>query len=298
MAKTKSIQIDVAMDPIDPLLGDADRLRQAFWNVLVNAVKFTPEHGRITVRMKKADRAAEVQISDTGEGISPALLPNLFERFRQGDSSSTRKHAGLGIGLSIVRTVVELHKGKVRAYSEGPGKGATFIITLPLLLPEQAALAQPAEIENAKEIQRSESEARPLRGLKLLVVDDHAETREFLQVSMNAAGAAVEACASAEQAFESFERAAPDVLISDIGMPEKDGLWLIAKVRELERERGLKPVAAIALTAFAMEFDRRRCLEAGFARHVAKPIAIAELIGTVFDLAVEHSVCDGQARYV
>jgi signal transduction histidine kinase/chemotaxis methyl-accepting protein methylase/ActR/RegA family two-component response regulator len=285
MAKGKSIEIETDLTPVENTTGDADRLRQAFWNVLVNAVKFTPDGGRITVRMRNIDRTVEVKITDTGEGISPTLLPHLFERFRQGDSSTTRKYGGLGIGLSIVRTVVELHGGRVAAESEGLGKGASFTVTLPIRKPE--ANAQPEPAQDAATSQQLLATSK-LQGLKALVIDDHAETRDFLSISLEAAGALVRSCSSAREGLSAYEEFAPDVLISDIGMPSEDGLWLIEKIREVERKQGMRAVPAIALTALAMASDRKHCLEAGFARHISKPVSISELIETVGELAGAH----------
>jgi signal transduction histidine kinase/CheY-like chemotaxis protein len=281
LARQKSLSMDIAMDPLEMTSGDPDRLRQAFWNLLVNSVKFTPAGGVITIRLKKSGSSAAVEIKDNGEGISDALLPHLFERFRQGDSSTTRRYGGLGIGLSLVRTIVDLHGGSVQAASDGVGKGSTFTIQLPL--------RAPAECSSPK-VSATFNSVASLYGTRILVVDDHNETRDFLRESLSAANANVVCACDAVDAMKKFNEFTPDVFVGDIGMPNEDGLSLIRKIRGLEQEKSLKPVASIALTAFAMSSDRTRCLQAGYDHHMAKPVSIQELIGVITRLTEKDAL--------
>jgi signal transduction histidine kinase/chemotaxis methyl-accepting protein methylase/ActR/RegA family two-component response regulator len=273
-ARTKNIQLSVHMDRINPMIGDPDRLRQVFWNLLVNAVKFTPCGGRVDIRLENLSTHAQIRVSDTGEGISADLLPHIFDRFRQGDSTITRKYSGLGIGLSIVRTVVALHNGTVRAESPGPGLGSTFIITLPVREVDQAAHDLAGDL----------SASGPIDGLKALVIDDHAETREFVTVTLESAGATVTTADCCAQAVKHLEKEFPDIIISDIGLPDEDGLSFIRSFRAREKEKGTRPLPAIALTAFAMASDRERALEAGFNQFLSKPASMNDLIQTIANL--------------
>lgn len=278
-AAAKQISIEREIDPeTGPIAGDPARLQQVFWNLLTNAVKFTPKGGRVQVWLGRVKSHVEVSVSDNGEGIAPDLLPHLFERFRQGDSSSTRRHGGLGLGLAIVRHLVEQHGGTVRAASEGAGKGATITISLPVRV-THAPLGGNGE----------ESHAIPgglpsLRGLKTLVVDDEADARDLLQKMLSSAGATVLLASSTDEGFDLFRVHRPDVLMSDIGMPGEDGYALIRRVRQLPGSAGGQ-TPAVALTAFARAEDRARALLAGFQIHVAKPVEPSELIAVVANLA-------------
>lgn len=273
-AKAKNIQLSVQIDRINPMVGDPDRLRQVFSNLLVNAVKFTPIGGRIDVRLEHLGSHVQVRVADTGEGINAELLPHIFDRFRQGDSTITRKYSGLGIGLSIVRTIVALHNGTVRAESSGPGLGSTFIVTLPVREVDSTAQTSIGEL----------SVAGPIDGLKVLVIDDHLETREFVSVTLETAGARVITADSTAEAVKQLNNERPDVIISDLGMPDEDGLTFIRNFRAREKEQGARPLPAIALTAFAMASDRERALEAGFNQYLSKPASMNDLLQAIANL--------------
>jgi CheY-like chemotaxis protein/anti-sigma regulatory factor (Ser/Thr protein kinase) len=259
-------------------------LQQVVWNLLSNAIKFTPRGGRVQVRLERVNSHVEITVADTGRGIAPEFLPHVFDRFRQADQTTTRTHGGLGLGLAIVRQLVELHGGSVRVESEGEGRGTSFSVSLPLLpLRQEAASDAPRAHPSA----RSEAEfACPpeLDGLRVLVVDDEPDTRELLAAVLTSCGAQVIQAATAAEAFEHVERTRPDVLITDIGMPEEDGYSLLARIRSLPPERG-GGMPAAALTAYARAEDRARALRSGFQMHVPKPVEPAELITIVANLA-------------
>ncbi len=265
-AKAKGIRLECVLDPgVGAVAGDPDRLRQVVWNLLANAVKFTPADGRVTVRLECAAGQARITVWDTGTGISPEFIPYIFERFRQADSTAARAYGGLGLGLAIVRHLVELHGGTVTASSPGEGRGASFTVTLPLAAPA-----------------RGGPPARALDGVSVLVVDDEPDTRELLTVVLRHYGATVTAVESAGGALQSLERARPDVLVSDIGMPGEDGYTLIRRIRAMEPEGRRMP--AIALTAYARKEERARALRAGYQRHVAKPVEPLELASVIASL--------------
>jgi len=282
-AQAKSIQLSAAFDAGKALVsGDADRLQQVVWNLLSNAVKFTPRDGRVELMMRRRDSQIEISVSDNGEGINADFLPYIFERFRQADSSSVRKQGGLGLGLALVRHLVELHGGSVHARSDGRGCGATFTVTLPVRAidaemsgDEMADGSQPAALL---------ADGIALNGLRLMIVDDEADTRELLTALLTQHGAEVRACVSSSEALALLEQWQPDVLISDIGMPGEDGYTLLRKVRALPPERGGR-IPAAALTAFARSEDRLRALAAGFQMHIPKPVEIAELVIVIASLA-------------
>jgi signal transduction histidine kinase/ActR/RegA family two-component response regulator len=263
-----------------PVSGDAGRLQQVVWNLLFNAVKFTPPGGRVEVRLGRDGARALVSVSDTGCGLAPDFLPHVFDRFRQADGGTTRRHGGLGLGLAIVRHLVEAHGGAVSAESAGEGEGATFSFTLPLMAvkADSSVPAPPARALSPRD------PARPLEGLRVLVADDDDDTREMIGAVLARFGADVRAAASAAGAFESLREWKPDVLMSDIGMPGEDGYDLIRRVRELAREDGGETPAA-ALTAYARPEDCERALAAGFQLHVAKPVGSDDLVAAVADLA-------------
>ena len=290
-ADAKGVQIELHVEgALHPIYADGDRLLQVIWNLLSNAVKFTPPSGRISVSLIGRPGSVEIAVCDTGAGISPAFLPYVFDRFRQADASTTRTHGGLGLGLAIVRHLVELHGGTVEASSDGEGKGASFVVRLP---------ARPAPLPEPEPLPRREEGRAPLAvvppmldGVRVLVVDDEADTRALLLTTLQAQGASVVTCASAADAFEAFAEFHPDVLVADIGMPLEDGYSLIRRIRALGEERG-GATPAVALTAYAREQDRQAALRAGFQRHLTKPFEPAELAAMLAALTARKSV---QAR--
>jgi CheY-like chemotaxis protein/two-component sensor histidine kinase len=282
-AQAKSIQLNTNFDAQGALVtGDADRLQQVVWNLLSNAVKFTPKGGRVDVRLTRVDSQIEICVSDSGEGIAADILPYIFERFRQADSSSVRKQGGLGLGLALVRHLVELHGGSVNARSDGKGCGATFTVTLPVRASHADMPGH--EMGDAGESAALLADGITLNGLRLLIVDDEADTRDLLTVLLTQHGAEVRACVSSGETLALLEHWQPDVLISDIGMPDEDGYTLLRKIRALPPERGGR-IPAAALTAFARSEDRVRALAAGFQMHIPKPVEIAELIIVIASLA-------------
>lgn len=288
-AEARRIALDVHLDgQSQPILGDANRLQQVFWNFLSNAIKFTPEGGAITVTSRRLDGHVEVTVKDSGQGIPPDFLPYVFDRFRQMDSSSTRRHGGLGLGLAIVKQLVELHGGHVRAESAGLGAGATFAAQFPNAAKAAASSATDAPRESSPVLSVAEraepSDKHALDGLKVLVVDDEPDARELVKRLLEGSGAAVRAAGTAEEALTLLGQSGYDVLVSDIGMPGQDGYALIRKVRSLAADRGGN-IPAIALTAYAREEDRTRALGQGFQMHTSKPVEPAELLRLVGRLA-------------
>ena len=282
-AAAKQIQIEASLEPSPGTVsGDPDRLQQVVWNLLSNAIKFTPKGGRVQVRLRRGESHALIVVADSGPGISPEFLPHVFERFRQGDQSTTRSHVGLGLGLAIVRHLVELHGGTVEASSGGEGQGATFSVRLPLTNARRTE--DGAEQGTAEKGVRTESEALQLGGLRVLLVDDDLEGREAIAAVLEKEGMQVIAAASSEEALEAIGRERPDVLLSDIEMPGEDGHSLIRKVRALPADRG-RDIPAAALTAYARGEDRQKALLAGFQAHVSKPVPPAELTAVIAELA-------------
>ena len=267
--------------------GDPDRLQQVAWNLLSNAVKFTPHGGRVTITLSCADGAARLHVTDNGVGISPKFLPFVFDRFRQADSTSTRTHGGLGIGLAIVRHIVELHGGTVEADSAGEGRGATFTIQLPIAAVKHEPAA-PKRVSGAAAQATAEAATEPadLTGVEVLIVDDEPDAAEVISRVLSRAGARVVTAGSADEALEKFHHARPHVLVSDIAMSGRDGYDLIRAIREMPADRGGE-VPAIALTAYAREEDRIRALNAGFQIHLAKPVEPAGLTSAIAHLARE-----------
>jgi PAS domain S-box-containing protein len=288
-AEAREIRVRLALDRSAGLVaGDADRLQQVIWNLLSNAIKFTPRGGHMEVRLARVRSHVEVTVTDTGMGIKPQFLPYVFERFRQGDSSSTRPHGGLGLGLAIVKHLVESHGGAVDAESDGEGRGATFRVQLPVA----AVTALPAE-RSTREDKLAERmmvarEAPGLSGLKVLVVDDEPDTREILVTVLKGLGVVPTAAANAKDALRLLGEQRPDVLLSDIEMPDIDGYSLIRQVRTLPEELG-GMVPAAALTAYARVEDRTAALAAGFQIHMAKPVKPAELAAALVSLASRRS---------
>jgi len=265
------------------IVGDPGRLQQVVWNLLANAIKFTPSRGRIDLRLERAGSHARLTVRDTGRGISPELLPHIFDRFRQDER--TRRHGGLGLGLAIVRHIVELHEGSVCACSDGEGRGATLIVELPLPADEVRTAPKPAA--GYRRLESAPSRLINLAGRRILVVDDEADARDLLAQILNRAGAEVTVVASADEALAMLRSWRPDVLLSDIGMPGDDGYVLIRKVRALGAEEG-GHVRALALTAYARSEDRALALEAGFHAHIAKPVDPLELTALLAGLAPER----------
>jgi PAS domain S-box-containing protein len=267
--EAKNLRMQIVLEPwVGPFNGDVERLKQVVWNLLSNAIKFTPQGGLIEVRLERLENKALLIVSDTGQGIDPVFLPHIFDRFSQVDISMKRRQGGLGLGLAIVKHIVELHGGAIYAYSRGEGQGSDFMITLPLATKEGASEGSTLW---AAHPEGEETRSGTLRGVRVLVVDDEHDTREVLSVMLARYGTEVRTAASAADALEVFSQWKPDVLVSDIGMPEEDGYALIQKIRALPQENGAD-VPAIALTAFAAAQDKERALASGFQRHLSKPI--------------------------
>jgi PAS domain S-box-containing protein len=280
-AEQKGIVFATALErPLPPVSGDPDRLQQVVSNLLSNAIKFTPAGGRIDVRLDRAGTQARVDVSDTGLGIRPDFLPYIFEQFRQADTTSTRENRGLGLGLAIARHLVQLHGGTIEAESAGEGQGATFTVTLPLMEGVVAALLP----EDAGHSSSASLQRDGLAGLSILVVDDAEDAREALSVLLGQYGARVTAVGSVDEALSVLERDRPDILLSDIAMPDQDGYTLIRKVRALDAARG-GTIPAAALTAYATPEDRVRALSAGYHDHLPKPVDPVILVETVAHLA-------------
>lgn len=276
-AEAKSIQIQTASDSeIGQVLGDSSRLQQVIWNLVSNAVKFTPKGGRIEVALTVVDHQAQITVADNGKGISPHFLPHIFDYFRQGDSATTRKFGGLGLGLAIVRHLVELHGGTVQAHSPGEEQGATFTVRIPLSETGQGQNFKPQQSFPA-------FKNNLLLGIRVLVVDDEPDMRDVIAFSLEQAGAEVITAATAIKALEALVQFQPDILVSDIGMPDMDGYMLIQRIRELPSEQGGQ-TKAIALTAYAAESDQARALQAGFHQHLAKPIEPEVLVKAIVKL--------------
>lgn len=283
-ADAKGVRIDRLLDSgAGHVSGDPDRLQQVIWNLLSNAVKFTPRGGVVQVRLERVSSQCEVTVSDTGEGISPNFLPYVFDRFSQADKSSTRAHAGLGLGLGIVRHLIELHGGTVQAFSPGEGQGATFAVRLPLLVAHHRDDAEVARRIELPAVRAAEQTFADLTGLSVLVVEDNDDSRKLLQTILTRSGAAVEVAESAATALRILAGDWPDIVISDIEMPGEDGYSLIRKIRL--QEQPTRHVPAIALTAYSRSVDRIRALAAGFQTHMSKPVEPAELVAAVKSLA-------------
>jgi signal transduction histidine kinase/ActR/RegA family two-component response regulator len=273
--EAKRITVDVTLDrTLEPVAADPDRLQQVVWNLVSNAIKFTPSGGRVEVVLEKMGREVVLTVCDNGIGFQPEVAAHLFERFRQGDSSSTRQHGGLGLGLGIVRHVVELHGGVVTASSAGENAGSAFQVRLPLRQWDRPVVDPAPRIV----------EAPSLRGISVLVADGDAKSLDFVRASLEQYGAVVVTASSAEDAKARFKREAPDVFVSDLLMPDGDGLQLIRDIRQLDRAAG-RTTPAAALTSLARATDRRSALAAGYQMHLAKPIDPIELVSTIERLA-------------
>ena len=278
--EAKDIEFETVLDSKTcAVSGDANRLQQIFWNLFSNAVKFTPEHGKVRVELKRSKPRIKVSVTDSGIGINPEFVPYIFDRFRQADGSTTRAHGGLGLGLSIVKHLVELHEGSVEVESEGQDRGATFIVSFPIASTRSSDVSEKPAEENQSNGIRPEF-SNILDGLRILVVDDEADSRDVVDAILTRCGGEVRCCESTAKALEVFREWKPDLVVSDIGMPIEDGYSLIKKLRKL-RTKGAKPVPAVALTAYATKEDKARALEAGFQMHLPKPIEPGALIQTI-----------------
>lgn len=282
-AQAKGIKLKIEVEENLAVLGDASRLQQVVWNLLSNAVKFTPAGKEVTVRVRRVPDSegggAEIAVIDGGMGIAPEFLPHVFERFRQADSSSRRRHGGLGLGLAIVRHLVELHGGRVEARSEGPGKGAEFRVVLPM--GQEPSAADRAEAGGGRESGNDAEVVRDttfLRDLRVLVVEDEPDVRRLMVALLAGYGARVTTAPSVEEGLAALESERPDVLLSDIGMPGRDGYELIRCLREKESAQGSERLPAAALTAYAHPNDQAKALESGFDRHVSKPVRVGQLV--------------------
>jgi PAS domain S-box-containing protein len=284
-AEAKSIQIQTSLESgVGKVLGDANRLQQVFWNIFSNAIKFTPSGGLVKIKLEQVGSQVQICVTDTGKGIIPEFLPFVFDYFRQADGATTRKFGGLGLGLAIVRHLVELHGGTVEAESLGEGKGATFTVKLPCLQDESKG------IKDAKDNSSLVADqSLPLSGLEILVVDDDADMREFLPFMLEQYGATVTVVASGIEALTALSQSQPNLIISDIGMPEMDGYMLMRQIRSLEPEQG-GTIPAIALTAYAGEMDHEQAIAVGFQQHISKPVDPDELIKAIASLLKNSEV--------
>ncbi|HEX9962618.1 MAG TPA: ATP-binding protein, partial [Pyrinomonadaceae bacterium] len=273
-AEAKAIELHAIINPgIAMISGDADRLQQIIWNLLSNAIKFTPKGGAVEIVLPESDSQIEIIVRDNGKGISRDFLPFVFDRFRQADGSITRHFTGLGLGLAIVRHLVELHGGSVGVESEGEGKGATFTVRLPVL-----AFPEAVEKEKTGAEDGFHADYPLLNDLRVLIVDDEDSTRELLKLVFENCEAAVEIAASAAEALKKVKESPPNLIVSDIGMPDEDGYTLMRKIRAWEKETGReRQIPAIALTAYARAEDRRKALDSGYQVHISKPVEPVEL---------------------
>lgn len=288
-ASAKGVRLLTIIDPLNAsVTGDPNRLQQVFWNLLSNAIKFTPKGGRVQILLERLNSHVEVSVIDTGEGISADFLPYIFDRFQQADASTTRRHGGLGLGLAIVKNLVELHGGNVRAKSGGLGKGATFMVNLPLTVFHPPADAELPEHPKTRGRELPLTPAISLDQVQVLVIDDDPDARHLLRVMLEAAGAEVYAAGSANQGMEQLLTKPVDVVVCDIGMPEMDGYTLMRSIRTLDDPQK-SDVAAVALTAYARLEDRMEAIRSGFQNHLPKPVEASELLAVVRSLASPRS---------
>ncbi len=278
--EAKGIHVETVQDPSTcQVLGDTNRLQQIFWNLFNNAVKFTPAGGHVKIEVRRNARNVQVAVTDSGIGVDPQFLPYIFERFRQADGSTTRRHGGLGLGLAIVRHLVEMHNGTIEAHSEGKDRGTTFTINLPLNVDTDLAVLSPHTSSEPDVAIESEC-PRPLESLRILVVDDEVDSREVIAAMLTNYGSDVQCCESVAAAIQKLEEWDPDLLLSDIGMPGEDGYSLIKKVRTIESNRK-RVTPAIAVSAYATSDDRLQALSAGYQMHLTKPIDQTTLLKTI-----------------
>jgi len=279
-AQAKGIVLTKTMNPLaEPIMGDSNRLQQIFWNLLSNSIKFTPKGGKVEVVLEQAGSFLEVRVCDSGMGIAPEFIPYVFDRFRQADATLTRHYGGLGLGLAIVKQLVELHGGAVRAESPGTGKGSSFIVNLPFATVGENL----KESSDGTERDLFHGRTPSFAGLKILVVDDELDARELIKRVLARSSADVITARSAAEGLDLVKTEKPDLIISDIGMPEKNGYQFIREVRELPADDG-GHAPAIALTAFARSDDISKALDAGYQRHLPKPVDAFELITVISDL--------------
>jgi len=286
-AQAKNVKITLQIDPTSgPVAGDAVRLQQVIYNLIANAVKFTAKDGEVVIGLRRCNSMVEFRVTDNGEGIDASFLPFVFDRFRQADASKSRRHGGLGLGLAIVRNLIELHGGTVGAESEGLGKGATFWARLPLLavrlpngMPWEAAAVEPS----------NPLRSHSLEGLKVLVVDDHPDVLKLLSITLKRHGSEVLEADSSAAALGLLSKSKPDVIVSDVGMPLENGLEFLQRVRKLHPDQGGDCVA-IALTAHVLAEDRREALAAGFDAHVGKPVEQDELVNLIVSLVSKRQL--------
>ncbi|HKO60182.1 MAG TPA: response regulator [Pyrinomonadaceae bacterium] len=277
--EAKSIKLETIIEPEAVVMGDANRLQQVFWNLLSNAVKFTPESGTVRIEARRIAPIVRVSVSDTGIGIKPEFLPFIFDRFRQADGSTTRVHGGLGLGLSIVKHLVQMQNGNVQVHSDGQDQGATFSVEFPLASAGSQSVSPNGSPKQTEVSGVPAGFSRILEGLRIVVVDDEADSRELVRAILTRCGGEVNCCDSAAAAMKAIREWQPDLLVSDIGMPIEDGYSLIKKVRKLRSKRSKLP--AVALTAYATKEDKARALETGFQMHVAKPIEPETLVMSI-----------------
>jgi CheY-like chemotaxis protein len=284
-AETKQVALEAHVDSLakPSIVADPHRLQQMLWNLLTNAIKFTPSGGRVRVSVDQDDTHARIRVADTGEGIPRDFLPFLFDRFRQADASTTRRHGGLGLGLSIVKHLTELHGGGIRAESEGEGRGATFTITLPLAAAARGIDARHIERRSGANAAVATDDADLIRGKRVLVVDDDVDARELVKRLLEDCGARVATAGSSGEALALLRARPFDALVSDIGMPGEDGHALMRKVRRLAPQENAD-IPAMALTAYARPEDRVKAIRAGFQMHAAKPVDPSELVAMVAGL--------------
>ena len=283
-AEAKGVRVQKVMDTGTVAIpGDPVRLQQVVWNLLSNAIKFTPRGGRVQIRSERVNSHLEIVVTDTGQGISPDFLPHVFDRFRQADQKTSRQHGGMGLGLAIVRHLVELHGGTVQAASEGMGHGATFTVQLPISPIYQLDSSGDRVHPGARDLLPTNDATDRIDGLRVLVVDDEPDTRELLRQGLEYCGATVRVAGSADEALSALGNEVPDILISDIGMPGVDGYDLIRKIRTLQTDQSRR-VAAIALTAYTRVEDRLSALRAGYDMHVPKPVELTELCAVAASL--------------
>ena len=288
-AEAKGIRIEKLLDPqAGPIRGDPGRLQQVMWNLLSNAIKFTPKGGKVQVVIQRVNSHIEVSISDTGVGINPEFLPHVFDRFRQADGSTTRRHGGLGLGLAIAKHLVELHGGVLRAASLGESRGATFTMQLPLTVMHPVRPHEPRAHPTSQSIESPVPSWPDLTGIRVLAVDDHADARDLIRRVLEDCGARVVTAGSAEEAVATVKAEKPHVIVSDIGMPDSDGFDLLRHLRALGGDHGGE-IPVIALTAFARAEDRVKVLRAGFRLHISKPVDPAELCVAVANAAGRRS---------
>ena len=283
-AEAKGIQIEIHLEPRPAVvMGDSNRLQQVVWNLLSNAIKFTPRGGSVQLTVLEIGSHVEIKVTDSGQGISRDFLPFVFDRFRQADSSSTRHHGGLGLGLAIARHLVEIHGGTITAESSGEGKGASFSFSVPVIAASATILQQ---VGSGEDIKESLAHRSRLSGIHVLLVDDDEDTLDLMRMALTQRKAVVTVASSAEEAMEAFKISRYDVLVSDIAMPGEDGYQLIHKIRT----SGFQPdssIPAVAITAYAKEEDRQKALSSGYQTYLAKPIELAELVTAIAEAVGE-----------